>query len=135
MKKLEHVVNAIARLNGILDPSSEAYKLANPLLLKSYAMPGKHSIDVEGHRVFQSILNGYKAAMFDIELKASGKSRANAGPNSSIETFLKCYGISGGGVDNVVSFLRKAMNAEELSRHTEMSYFLETDSSDEVTNA
>lgn len=132
-KKLEHVVNAIARLNGLGDPGSECYRLCNPLLLKSYALPGRHSIDEAGHRVFQSVLNGYKAAMFDIELKASGKSRANAGPDSTLETFLKCYEIKGGSVDHVVSFLRKALDNELLSKHTTMDYFLE-EKPEEVTN-
>lgn len=124
--KLEHVVNAIARLNGMLDPSSKAYQLRNPLLLFSFAMPGKHEVNSEGLRVFQSVLNGYKASMFDIELKASGKSRANAGPSSSLEHFLKCYGInSTAAADNVIAFLRRALSDENITRNTPMSYFMD----------
>ena len=126
MKKLEHIVNAIAKLNGIHDPESKSYSLANPLLLRSFALPGKHTVDTEGLRVFDSILNGYKAAMFDIELKASGKSRANASPNSSLEEFLRCYEIKSSlAVDNVVSFLRRALNDQNISKHTQISYFIE----------
>jgi hypothetical protein len=126
MKKIEHIVNAIAKLNGIHDPESRSYILANPLLLRSFALPGKHVVDTEGIRVFDSLLNGYKAAMFDIDLKASGKSRANAGPNSSLEDFLRCYEIKSSlAVENVVSFLRRALNDETISKHTLISYFLE----------
>jgi hypothetical protein len=127
MSKLEHLVNAIARLNGLLDPEAVCYKLKNPLMLRSYALPGKHETDESGVRVFQSVLNGYKAAMFDIELKASGKSRANAGPNCTLEHFLRCYDIkTSAAVDNIVSFLRRAMHTQEISKNTLMSYFLES---------
>jgi len=124
MKKLEHLVLAIGRFHGVMDPSSEAYKLANPLLLRSFALPGKHLINEAGIRIFDSLLNGLKAAMFDIELKASGKSRANAGPDSTLEHFLKCYGInSSAGCDHIVTFLRRALADETISRHTLMVYF------------
>src|SRR5271169_2963604 len=124
MSKLEHLVNAIARLNGMLDPESNCYRLKNPLMLKSYALPGKHEIDEVGVRVFQSILNGYKAAMFDIDLKASGKSRANAGPASTLEVFLKCYDIkTSAAVDHIVSFLRRALSDQNISKNTLMNYF------------
>jgi hypothetical protein len=124
--KLEHIVNAIAKLNGLLDPTSDAYRLKNPLLLRSFAMIGKHQVDPEGRRVFESVLNGLKAAMFDIELKASGKSRANAGPDSSLEEFLKCYQINTSlAVDHIVSFLRRALNDQNISKHTLISYFTE----------
>jgi hypothetical protein len=127
MSKLEHLVNAIARLNGLLDPESECYRLKNPLMLRSFALPGKHEVDLNGIRIFQSVLNGYKAAMFDIDLKASGKSRANAGPTSTLEQFLRCYEIkTPGAVDNVVSFLRRALQDQTLSKNTLMSYFTDS---------
>jgi len=67
-----------------------------------------------------------KAAMFDIQLKAEGKSRANAGPTSTLEQFLKCYNINtSAGVDHVVSFLRRALQNQDISKNTLMEYFLE----------
>jgi len=132
MSKLEHLVNAIARLNGMLDPESVCYRLRNPLMLRSYAMPGKHEIDPSGARIFGSVLNGYKAAMFDIELKAKGQSRANAGPESTLEQFLRCYDIkTTAAVDNIVSFIRRALQTQEVSRNTPMSYFLDSEDKQE----
>ena len=95
-------------------------------MLRSFAMIGKHVVNENGIRVFDSQLNGLKAAMFDIELKASGKSRANAGPDSSLEEFLKCYQINTSlAVDHIVSFLRRALNDQNISKHTLISEFLE----------
>lgn len=126
MKKLEHIVNAVAKLNGALDPASECYRLKNPLMLRSFALPGKHVVNESGIRVFDSLLNGFKAAMFDIELKASGKSRANAGPASSLEEFLRCYEIRTPlAADQIVKFLRRALEDENITRHTQISYFTE----------
>src|SRR5258707_11092745 len=93
VKKIEALADAIGKLNGMHDPESEAYALRNPLLIKSFARPGKHETDAKGRRVFTSFLNGYKAGLFDLELKISGKSRANLTTESTLETLLACFEI------------------------------------------
>ncbi len=76
MSRLEHLVAAIGYYNNLHDPDSVAYRLKNPLLVKSFGRPGKHEIDEEGRRVFDSIVAGYRACLFDTEIKISGNSRA-----------------------------------------------------------
>lgn len=121
----EVLVDAIARLNGAGNPESDAYRLRNPLLIKSFARPGKHVTDELGRRVFASYLSGYKAAWFDIDLKMRGNSRAGLKPTDRLENLLAVYGITSTvGVDHIVSFIRRALNDQKVSRTTPLSYFL-----------
>lgn len=127
INRVEAIVDAISKLNGCADtPESLSYKLRNPLMLKSFARVGKHETDVNGVRIFTSLLSGYKAAVFDVQLKIEGKSRANVKPDSPLEQLLICYGVkTSGAVDNVVSFLKRALGDDNITRHTPCSYFLE----------
>ena len=59
----EVLVDAIAYFHRAHEPESLAYRLHNPLLLRSFARAGKHEIDEQGRRVFHSSLAGYKAAI------------------------------------------------------------------------
>lgn len=126
VSKTEALVDAIANLNGFPhNPESEAYRLRNPLLIRSFAKPGKHEMDEQGRRVFPSLLGGYKAALFDMQLKLEGKSRAGLKPTDKLENLLRVYGITQlGGMANVVSFLRRAFKDQSISKETELSYFL-----------
>ena len=128
INKIEVIVDALGRLNGCPnDPSSEAYKLRNPLMLKSYARMGKHEVTVEGVRIFTSFLSGYKAACFDVELKLKGQSRANVKSDSGLDQLLLCYGIKTAvAIDNVVNFIRRALSDDSITRHTLCNYFLES---------
>lgn len=124
MNKIEALVDAIGKTNGIHNPESEAYRLRNPLLIRSFARPGKHETDEQGRRVFKSLLSGYKAALFDMELKVRGQSRAGLQPTSTLANVLGVYGIhEPGGISNVVSFLRRALNDQAISALTPLSYF------------
>lgn len=134
VNKIEAVVDALGKCNGSADPSSECYTLRNPLLIRSFARPGKHETDEKGRRVFTSFLSGYKAAIFDCELKISGNSRAGLKPTDTLTNLLGVYGIKEpGGISNVVSFLRRALKDQDISKDTPLSYFL--DSSKEKYNA
>lgn len=128
ISRIEVIVDAVGKLNGIHNPESEAYLLRNPLLLKSYAKPGRHEINSEGIRTFGLLLAGYKAAVFDVELKLKGLSRAGLKPTDALENLLGCYGIYEKlPKDNVVSFLRRALKDQSVSLKTHLSYFLEND--------
>lgn len=127
MNKIEIIVDAIGKLNGCPnDPESEAYKLRNPLMLKSYARLGKHEVTTDGIRIFTSFLSGYKAATFDVSLKIGGKSRANIKSDSPLSQLLACYGIKTSvAIDNVVSFIRRALSDISITKDTPVSYFLD----------
>lgn len=124
LNKIEALVDAIGKANGIHNPESETYKLRNPLLIKSFARPGKHETDEKGRRIFSSLLSGYKAGLFDIELKITGKSRAGLCSTDTLANLLAVYGIKEpGGISNIVSFLRRALSDQEISASTPLSYF------------
>jgi|SRR5581483_242854 len=125
MNRVEALVDAIGKVNGIHDPESIAYKLRNPLLVRSFARPGKHETDDQGRRVFNSLLSGYKAGLFDAELKLKGTSRAGLRPDDTLENILGVYGIKEpGGISNIVSFLRRALHDQSINKATPLAYFL-----------
>lgn len=127
MNKIEALVDAIGKANGLHDPESACYKLRNPLLIRSFARPGKHETDETGRRVFSSLLSGYKAGLFDIELKIAGKSRAGLRPDNTLTNLLGVYGIKEpGGIGYVVSFLRRALSDASINSQTLLSYFNNT---------
>jgi hypothetical protein len=124
--KIEALVDAIGKIKGVGDPSSDAYKLRNPLLIKSFAKPGKHETDDQGRRVFSSWLSGYKAAGFDCQLKLSGNSRAGLKPTDTLVNILGVYGVKElGGIKAVVLFLRKALEDVSISKDVSLQYFLD----------
>lgn len=127
VNRIEAIVDILGKLNGMGDPESEAYALRNPLLIRSFARPGKHETDEGGRRIFSSFLSGYKAALFDAQLKLSGKSRAGLKPTDELSHLLGVYGIKElGGIGSVVNFLRKALQDDSISKNTPLSYFMET---------
>lgn len=126
VSKIEALVDAIGRLNSIHNPDSLAYQIRNPLLLVSFAKPGRHDVNDEGLRVFNSLLAGYKAGTYDILLKIKGLSRAGLKPTDTLENLLGCYRIHEKAArDNVVAFIRRALKDESVSAKTSLTYFLE----------
>jgi len=125
--KLEALLNAIGRYYGAFDdPDQPAYKLRNPLLIRSFSVPGRHDVDKEGRRIFKSFLAGYRACLYDLEIKLSGHSRAKIRNTDAIENLLRVYGITEpASQEVVVKFLRRALNDTEIKRTTSLSYFSE----------
>lgn len=124
--KIEALVDSIGHHNRIEVPSSLAYQLRSPLLIRSFAKPGKHVLDSEGRRVFPSLLSGYKASVFDMELKVKGKSRAGLVSDDRLKNLLGVYGIKDyNDTENVVKFLRYALKDDSICRDTPLSYFIE----------
>lgn len=96
------------------------------MLIKSFALPGKHEIDEKGYRIFPSFLNGYKACLFDLECKLSGRTRAKVKADGTLEQLLACYEIwTPAALDYVASFLRRALDDPSISAKTPTAYFLE----------
>lgn len=123
--KLEILVDAVGWHNNLNDSDSDAYRLKNPLLVKSFGRPGKHEIDNQGRRVFDSLISGYRACLFDLSLKIEGKSRAGLKPTDCLENLLGSYGITGpAATERIVKFLRKALKDQTVSGKTPLSYFL-----------
>lgn len=126
ISKIETLVDAIGDLNGIGDPLSDAYRLKNPLLCKSFGRPGMHEIDSEGRRTFNSLISGYRACLFDVALKVEGRSRAKLKPEDHLVNLLGSYGIKGAGpIGQIVKFLRKSLSDQSISEHTLLSFFAE----------
>jgi hypothetical protein len=126
VKRLEALCDSICDLFGGMYPGSDAYNLRNPLLVKSWARAGKHEIDEQGRRVFSSFLNGYKAGLYDLELKVKGLSRANVTAESPLIELLLCYQIENStSVKKIVNFLQRALNDTSISPMTPVSFFTE----------
>lgn len=126
VNKIEALLDAIGRLNQIGVPESLAYKLRNPLLLKSYAKLGRHTTNSDGLRTFTSLLAGLKAGLFDLDLKLKGLSRAGLKSTDQLRNLLGVYGIhEKAAIDNIVAFIRRAINDESVSATTPLSFFIE----------
>ena len=126
VNRAEAIVDALGKVNGMANPLSDAYALRNPLMIRSFARPGKHETDDQGRRVFSSLLSGYKAGLFDVTLKIEGKSRAGLKPTDTLTNLLGVYGIKElGGIDTIVKFLRQALKDPGISKDTPLSYFME----------
>lgn len=93
-------------------------------MIKSFARLGKHETTPEGVRIFSSFLAGYRAAIFDVQLKMEGKSRAGLKPTDTLANLLGCYGLKEDNVRPVVLFLKRALDDQSISNSTPLSYFL-----------
>ena len=126
VKRIEALIDAISSLNGIHNPESEAYQMRNPLLIGSFARPGKHEMDKKDRRVFNSLLSGYKAGLYDLDLKLRGFSRVGLKPTDPLTSLLAVYGLTEKlGIDKVVQFLKRALKDPTISSKTSLSYFIE----------
>lgn len=122
--KIEALLDAIGNLKGISNPDSLTYQIKNPLHIKSYARPGKHEIDEEGRRIFPSLLAGYKASLFDLEMKVSGKSRAGVREDDKLSNLLRVYGLSERlAHQQICKFLKRALRDDTIHPETPLSYF------------
>jgi hypothetical protein len=125
VNKEEALLDAIANLNDAYKPESRAYILKNPIMLRSFAAPGKHAVTEEGYRIFTSHLSGYKSASYDLHLKLEGQSNCGLKPTDKLKNLLAVYGIQDEQAQMaVVFFLRKALD-KNIDLTTPLSYFTE----------
>ena len=125
VSRLEALQDSIAHAHGISDPKSDSYKLRNPLLIRSFAMPGKNEVDEKGRRVFSSMISGYRAGLFDLQLKIEGKSRAKLKQDDPLSSLLAVYELKEPlEQKRVLRFLRPALNDESITTSTPLSHFL-----------
>ena len=123
INRIEALVDSIAFLHRAYQPDSEAYKLRNPMMLKNYAPPGKHKVDDQGYRVFDSLLGGYKSGVYDVTIKLKGESNSGIKVTDTLRNLLAVYSINKEeDINLVVFFLRKAVS-KDITPLTPLSYF------------
>jgi hypothetical protein len=125
MIKLEMVCLAVGKLNGAFDdPESKAFRLCNPLLLKTYRPEKK--VDSENYRIFTSVMGGFKAGIADLQAKSSGKNHRLSEDNT-LRDLLVLYGFANEQtVKKIILFLRRSLQDENISANTPIKWFLET---------
>ena len=125
MIRFEILALSISKMNGAWDdPESRAFKLRNPLLLKTYRPEKK--FDSENYRIFTSLMGGFKAGIADLQAKCSGKNnRLNS--ENVLRDLLAVYGFANEATARKITlFLRRALLDESVSLNTPISWFLET---------
>lgn len=123
MKRLEALADAFAKMYGALDPTSEAYHLRNPGLLRAFSP--KHERDEKGRRIFVSFVAGYENLLLDLKIKASGQSRAKLTPESPLVDLVHVYGNKTSSLRYIVNFLRHALKDPDIPECVNLGWFLE----------
>lgn len=124
MKRIEALADAVASLNSWQDPETDAYRLRNPGLLRTFTL--RHPADELGRRIFTSMIDGYGALLFDLQTKCSGRSRSKLKKFSTIEELLvRGFSQPSNSLELVLCFLQKALPTEHVSKTTQLEYFVE----------
>jgi len=125
VNKLEALVFAVGSVKGMFSPDSLAFQLNNPMMVQSFSRPGRNEITEDGVRVFSSFLAGFRANLFDADLKARGASRAGIKKDDLLENLLRVYGITElGGQQTVLKFLKRALKTQDIKLTTPLTWFL-----------
>lgn len=120
-RRLEALAEAIAHVSGYHTPGSPLYLARNPGGLRAYGKPA----DEHGNRIFNSIIDGWQALIFDTSLKLEGKSKAMLQPSDTLQEFAMAHRQSFTAADAYAKFLRKALQDDSIHKRTELRYFLE----------
>ena len=123
--RIEALVDAIAHLKGsTTNPDGELFQIRNPIGIMSFSKPGKNEIDTSGRRVFKTWLAGYRASVFDCEVKVKGESRAGLKKEDNLSNLLRVYGLTEKlAHQQVVKFLRRALKDQSITTETPLAYF------------
>lgn len=117
MDKIESLALAISKTCGAFDPTSEAFQLNNPGLLKVHSSKGVGEL-----RKFKQWQAGFKALNFDLLLKCSGNSRAKLDGFTPLFILLDLWEIKA--AKNVVLFLQRALSDTTINENTQLEYFV-----------
>jgi hypothetical protein len=120
-RKLEALAEAIAHTSGYYIPDNPLHDARNPGGLR--AVFAAHKRDANGHRVFQSFLDGMQALLFDIQTKLEGKSRAKLTSSSTLSDFAIAFGQPAAAAQVWTKFLRRALHDDAISHKTTIEYF------------
>lgn len=130
IKRIEALADAIAYLNDMHNPSSEAFQLRNPGMFRVYSFKHLNQSDAKGRRIFTSLIGGYRFLVQDLTWKCAGETRAkgNSGKlksTSNLSDLLLAFKL---GTDEnlfvIVDFLVRALKDESIDTNTELGYFL-----------
>lgn len=122
-QKLEALAEAIVKVSGYLNPESSIHYGRNPGGLPAF-FPS-HKRDADGLRVFNSMLDGLQALLFDIELKVTGKSKHRLRPNSTLIDLANAYEKPITSAAVWAKFMKHALRNEHINDKLQMSFFLE----------
>jgi hypothetical protein len=87
----------------------------------------RHAKTEEGHRIFNSFIDGVQALLFDLDTKLSGKSWAELKPESTLKDLAVSYSLPDTTAAAWSRFLRAALKDSNVSDKTPLSYFTEKD--------
>ena len=131
ISRVHALVDAFAKLNGALDPTSDAYRLRNPLMLKAFSP--KHDRDEKGRRRFRSFTSGYDNGILDVQIKCSGKSFSKSvGPEAPLSALVCLYGNPISAARYIVNFLRHALEDDTITENIPLGWFLEVPATTEL---
>jgi hypothetical protein len=114
-------VQALAAYSGYSKPDGFLYAANNPIGLKATSM--RHAKNEQGYRVFNSFIDGFQAALFDLDLKITGKSWAKLSPESTLKDLAVAYSLETTTATAWARFLRAALHDNTISSETEIQYF------------
>ena len=123
MRRLEALADSIMRFSGYSDPVSAACRNRNPALLRAFS--ARQRRDAEGYRVFNSLIDGYRALLFDLSLKCGGKSNSRVKGTSNLRDLMVAYQFPPNMAFPISSFLRRLLEDDALNEQTELQYFVE----------
>lgn len=124
MIRMEILALSLAKINGGLDdPASRAFKLRNPLMLKTFR-PEKR-VDSENYRIFTSFGGGFKAGVADLMAKCTGTAHRLSLDNT-LRDMLKLFGFVDDRVQRkIVLFIQHGLEDESVNLNTKMQWFFE----------
>lgn len=124
MLRFEALALSIANVNGgFSDPTSKAFTLCNPLMLKCYR-PEKKT-DADNYRIFTTVMGGFKAGVAELQARCSGKNHRLSSENT-LRDLLALYGFKTDmAVRKIVLFCQKSLNDESVSASTKLAWFRE----------
>src|ERR1700744_845173 len=97
--KLEALLDSIYFLNGYHNPASQAYRLRNGGLLRSYSLRTLVNTDTNNVRFFTTHQGGYRAGLSELADKCSGNTgakgvgRKKLNSSAKIADLLMSFGI------------------------------------------
>ena len=113
------------------DPNSEEYLCRNPGALKWFPTQKLHAKTESGMRKFRSFIDGYQALCFDFEVKCKGESRSRVTKEATLTDLVIAFSVPETTAKYMARFLRKALNDQNISEKTRLSYFLESVAQDQ----
>lgn len=121
-RKIEILADAIVAYSGYGEPGSPLYEARNPGGLKAIGII--QARDEKGNRTFRSVIDGYQALYYDLELKVTGKSRAQLKQEDTLVDLAGSYNLPATTAVVWSKWLKRALSDDTISSRTPLQYFL-----------